>query len=449
MEALGRGDMSTARRLVNALFVDDRERTARQRLEAGEGLAALDAIDEALELDLVGRERKAAMLMVRGRAAFAAASASPRYASLFEEALETFELAAEQGAGVSAALRASRAARMLNLNQQALDDARAAVNWIDAVPGRSSQLDVDQPFARTWGEAAFSRYVEHRQASDGAPGSLQLRTSLFGETRRAIERSIGESPTDPWGYEQLSNLFLWEQRGPEALQTLRTALAILPENERIHTAFVRQLGDLTQAQGPRPLERTPRRRSRPASRRSWGLTPRSGSATPRTRWASGIAGSRPSIWRSTNSKPRRTREALAPQGSAMQSACSRPVETANPASRTPASTTRSSAERRSAGASTVWRRTRTPRRCSSPPRTSAPWAQRPPAAGRQPAWTCSSRARTARSACPRRSRVSTSSFGGRRPIRPASRGSSAGRASPTACSPPDRRTPTSRTTWAS
>lgn len=248
VEALRRGDMSTARRLVNALFVDDRERTARQRLEAGEGLAALDAIDEALELDLVGRERKAAMLMLRGRAAFAAASASPRYASLFEEALETFELAAEQGAGVSAALRASRAARMLNLNQQALDDARAAVNWIDAVPGRSSRLDVDQPFARTWGEAAFSRYVEHRQASDGAPGSLQLRTSLFSETRRAIERSIGESPTDPWGYEQLSNLFLWEQRGPEALQTMRTALAILPENERIHTAFVRQLGDLTQAQ---------------------------------------------------------------------------------------------------------------------------------------------------------------------------------------------------------
>ena len=248
VEALRRGDMGAARRLVNELFVDEREQTARQRLEAGEGLAALDAIDQALELDLVGRQRKAAMLMVRGRAAFAAASASSRYASLFEEALETFELAAEQGAGVSAALRASRAARMLGLNQQALDDARAAVNWIDAVPGRSTGLDVDQPFARTWGEAAFSRYVEHRQASDGAPGSLRLRTSLFNETRRAIERSIGESPTAPWGYEQLSNLFLWEQRGPEALQTTRTALAILPDNEGIHTAFVRQLGDLAQAE---------------------------------------------------------------------------------------------------------------------------------------------------------------------------------------------------------
>ncbi len=248
VDALRRGDMTTARRLVDAMFVDERERTALRLLQEGDGLGALDAIDQALELDLVGRERRAAMLMVRGRAAFAAASASTRYASLFEEALETFERAAKEGAGVSAALRASRAARMLNLNQQALDDARAAVNWIDAVPGRSAGLDVDQPFARTWGEAAFSRYVEYRQAADGTPGSLQTRANLFNETRRAIERSIGESPTSPWGYEQLSNLFLWEQRGPEALQTLRTALAILPDNEGIHTAFVRQLGDISQAQ---------------------------------------------------------------------------------------------------------------------------------------------------------------------------------------------------------
>ncbi len=248
VDALRRGDMITARRLVDALYVDERERTALRLLREGDGLGALDAIDQALELELVGRERRAAMLMVRGRAAYAAASASTRYASLFEEALETFERAAQEGAGVSAALRASRAARMLGLNQQALDDARAAVIWIDNVPGRSAGLDVDQPFARTWGEAAFSCYVEHRQATDGAPGSLQTRANLFNETRRAIERSIGESPTSPWGYEQLANLFLWEQRGPEALQTLRTGLAILPDNEGIHTAFVRQLGDLSQAQ---------------------------------------------------------------------------------------------------------------------------------------------------------------------------------------------------------
>ena len=197
VDALRRGDMTTARRLVDAMFVDERERTALRLLQEGDGLGALDAIDQALELDPIGRERRAAMLMVRGRAAFAAASASTRYASLFEEALETFERAAKEGAGVSAALRASRAARMLNLNQQALDDARAAVNWIDAAPGRSAGLDIDQPFARTWGEAAFSRYVEHRQASDGAPGSLQARASLFNETRRALERSIGESPTSP------------------------------------------------------------------------------------------------------------------------------------------------------------------------------------------------------------------------------------------------------------
>ena len=248
VEALRRGDMSAARRIVDRLFVDERERSARRLLEEGNALGALDAIDEALELDLVDRERRADMLMVRGRAAFAAASASTRYASLFEEALETFERAAREGAGVSAALRASRAARMLSLHQEALDLARAAVAWIDAGPGRSQGLDVDQPFARTWGEAAFGRYVAHRQSADGAPGSMALRSSLFDETRRALERAIGESPTDPWAFQQLSNLFLWEQRAPEALQTIRTALALLPDDEGLHTTFVRQLGDLTQAE---------------------------------------------------------------------------------------------------------------------------------------------------------------------------------------------------------
>ena len=247
VEALRRGDMGAARRLVDRLFVDERERTARRLLAEGRHLEALGAIDEAMGLDLVGRERRAGMLMVRGRAAFGAASASARHASLFEEALETFERAAREGAGASAALRASRAARMLSLHQEALDLARAAVDWIDAEPGRSRGLDLDQPFARTWGEAAFGRYVAHRQSGDGAAGSMTLRASLFEETRRAIERSIGESPTDPWGFEQLANLFLWEQRGDEAVQTLRTALAILPDNEALHTAFVRQLGDLAQA----------------------------------------------------------------------------------------------------------------------------------------------------------------------------------------------------------
>ena len=248
MSALRRGDMAAARGLVNALFVDEREETARRLLAEGNGLEALGAIDQALELDLVNKERRATMLMLRGQAAFAAASGSTRYAPLFEEALETFERAAQEGAGVSAALRASRAARMLGLHQQALEDARAAVRWIDAVPGRAQGLDLDQPIAQTLGEAAFSRYTEHRQSADGAPGSAQLRASLFKETRRALERSIGDAPTSPWGYEQLANLFLWEQRNAEALQTLRTALAILPDHEGIHTAFVRQLGDLSQAQ---------------------------------------------------------------------------------------------------------------------------------------------------------------------------------------------------------
>jgi len=247
IEALRRGDFGEARRIVDALFVDDRERSARTLLGEGRPMESMAAIDQALELDSVDRDRRARLLVLRGRAAFAAAASDVSLASLYEEALGNFEEAARNGAGVAAALRASRAARMVGDGVRALELARASVAWIDGAEGRAKGLEIDQSFARTWSEAAFGEYLGRRQSGDESDEAVAERDALFEETQRAIERSIGEDPTDTWGYGQLANLFLWEGRGADALRALETALAIRPDDEGTHTAFARLLGDQAQA----------------------------------------------------------------------------------------------------------------------------------------------------------------------------------------------------------
>ncbi|MEM9799681.1 MAG: tetratricopeptide repeat protein [Planctomycetota bacterium] len=247
IDALRRGAIGDARALVDALFVDERARTAASLVNEGRSLEAIAAIDAALEVDDLEDEREASLLVLRGRAAFDAAASDLRYASLYEEALSNFEDAARQGAGVGAALRASRAARMVGDGDRALELARSSVEWIDGAPGRADELDVDQPFARTWSEAAFGSYVAAQTSGEEGEEADATRASLFAETRAALERAIGEQPTDPWAYRELAKLFQWEERGDDALKTLDSAVTIFPDDEATHTAFARMVGDRAEA----------------------------------------------------------------------------------------------------------------------------------------------------------------------------------------------------------
>ncbi len=247
IEAIREGDYARARRLLDAVWIDDRTAAAKKALAETNPFVAISAVDEALRVPRIVRSERAPLLMLRGRAAFQAATLDSQWASLFEEAQENFEQAAKEGAGVSAAFRASRAARMIGAPEDALELARSGVRYIDGGEGRDQGLDVDQHYARTWAEAAFGQYVPLASAGSSDEEALATRKALFDETKSALERVIGALPTDTWAYGQLSNLYLWEGRGDEALQTAEAALAAAPNDNAAHIALTRLIGDRAQA----------------------------------------------------------------------------------------------------------------------------------------------------------------------------------------------------------
>ncbi|MFT6109984.1 MAG: tetratricopeptide (TPR) repeat protein [Planctomycetota bacterium] len=240
VRALREGNYVAAKKLIDQLLIDDSMAATVSLREAGRPMEALAAADQALAVVSIQREERAALLVARGRAAFDAAATDPKYSSLYEEALANFEEAARIGAGVSAAFRASRAARMIGDHPAALDLARAGARWIEAGEDRAASLDLDQSFQRTLAEAAFSSYLAAPKESKVEQAA---RAALFSETRIAIEKEIGRAPTETWAYLQLSNLFLWEGQRAESLQALESALAVQPGDEGVHTALVKALGD--------------------------------------------------------------------------------------------------------------------------------------------------------------------------------------------------------------
>ena len=58
---------------------------------------------------------------------------------------------------------------------------------------------------------------------------------------RALEDEIRLAPEDPWAWERLADLYLWEERPRDARDTLERAVALAPESEALHKARVRVL----------------------------------------------------------------------------------------------------------------------------------------------------------------------------------------------------------------
>ncbi|QDV06550.1 Tetratricopeptide repeat protein [Planctomycetes bacterium Poly30] len=244
VRALQNGDYVTAKKLIDRLLIADQMAATVSLREAGQSMEALEAADQALAVPSLSRAERAKLLEDRGRAAFAAAASDSGRAYLFEEALSNFEEAARTGAGVSAAFRASRAARMIGDHATALDLARAGAGWVQAAEERADGLGLDQLYTRTLAEAAFSSYLAAPRETEKEKAA---RAALFDETRVALEKTIGLAPTDTWAYRELSNLFLWEGRRQESLKALESALAVQPADEAVHTAFVKALGDDAEA----------------------------------------------------------------------------------------------------------------------------------------------------------------------------------------------------------
>jgi len=247
IELVRAGELGAARDLLDDIFHDERMATAAALLAAGEPAPAIDAADEALDVEGRPRADRAAAWMLRGKAVFAAVEAGALPPAAYGEAQENFETAAAEGAGVAAALRASRAARMIGATDEALELARSAVRFIDGGEGRAEGLDVDQHHARTWAEAAFARFVEVAGSGANDEASLQLRKELADETRGALERVIGDMPTDAWAYQQLGNLALWQGDQDGAVAAAEAGLFAAPDAQVMHTAVVQALGNRAEA----------------------------------------------------------------------------------------------------------------------------------------------------------------------------------------------------------
>lgn len=247
-EAIDAGDYARARRLLAELMVAEGLAEASRLTAAGDPFGAMTRLDEVLDLDVLDGDARGEALMLRGKAAFAAAASNPaKYSGLFGEAKENFLAAVPLGGGVAAALRASRASRMFGDGEGALDIARDAAGFINGGEGRAAGLDLDQPWSRTWAEAAFDAFVA--AATDGKPveESGALRSRLMDETRTALEQFIGDQPTESWGYLQMANLARWEQRPDHALIALEAGIGTNPKSADLHSAYIQLAGDMARA----------------------------------------------------------------------------------------------------------------------------------------------------------------------------------------------------------
>lgn len=234
VEAVQRGDYREARELLGELIVQQNRSRALEALAVGDGEAAMILLDEALEL----RKDDAALLALRGRAAYAAAEAvladpssgaNPQF--FYEDALEHLQQAGSRYAAardaeqvVRIAFDASRAARRIPDPERALALARGGAERLAAIEGG---LDLEPPAVQVHAEAAFDVFIARLRGGGDAE-------EAYLETEDQLMTLLGQRPTDPWPLQQLSNLYQWNGDMEGAITTIERALELSPDNQALH-----------------------------------------------------------------------------------------------------------------------------------------------------------------------------------------------------------------------
>ncbi|MFT7667423.1 MAG: Tfp pilus assembly protein PilF [Planctomycetota bacterium] len=203
---------------------------ARRLIIEGDPRDAMTELDTALEL----KNENAEVQFLRGEATLrmGAEDGNPFF---FEDSRLAFLEAAESGEAPSAWFGAARATWMLFF---ATGDATQLEEAIDfATKGVELRLEnarYERYFRntpeRTLSELYFSAYTSAKNgaiAEDKAP-------EYFESARDAIEAEIALDPTVNWGWVQLSNLYLWEERREDARTTITTAIKLNPQDTVLH-----------------------------------------------------------------------------------------------------------------------------------------------------------------------------------------------------------------------
>jgi tetratricopeptide (TPR) repeat protein len=225
-EAIDAGDYDLARTILTGLLVDAKLARAGESIEQGLSAEALVYLEEALALD---PERQDALLM-HGETNLVV-GAELKDPLFFEDAFRSFQKA---GNSPRALFGASRAAYLGFKTEDALKYARAGMR---AIEGGASAEGVHPLPERTLAEACFASYIQAAQTDLAGPETRVL----FEQTESALSALLARDDGDPWVWQQLSNLYSWEQRSFDAQKALERGLDRFPGD----AAMLSRLYELT------------------------------------------------------------------------------------------------------------------------------------------------------------------------------------------------------------
>jgi hypothetical protein len=206
---------------------------AEQLLLEGNAEDAMLELDDALEV----LDRKSEVQFMRGAAALRM-GASAGNAFFFEDARRSFLDAKEVhpaawiGAARSTWMQFYEASDPAKLDE-ALGYARTSLK----VRGEDRAFEeyFEHSAERNLGEIAFTAYTAAKSGT--LPESRA--PELFTEALDAFESELGRDPTSSWAWEQIANLYLWEDRREDARTTITSGLALNPEDPTLHATQVR------------------------------------------------------------------------------------------------------------------------------------------------------------------------------------------------------------------
>lgn len=189
---------------------------------------ALELAGEAVEVQFLRGEATLRMGVEDGNAFF------------FEDSRAAFRQAAESGEAPSAWFGAARATWLLYFQSgdpAQLEEALALLEKGKAERPKKSRFEryYSATPERTVAEIQFSAYTA---AKNGTLDESRAAT-LFESTRDAIEAEIALDPTATWGWGQLANLYLWEERREDARTTIATGIGLNPEDSVLHDTQTR------------------------------------------------------------------------------------------------------------------------------------------------------------------------------------------------------------------
>jgi len=208
---------------------------ARRLMVEGQPRDAMVELDTALELEAEPVET----LFLRGEATLRL-GVEDGNAFFFEDSRAAFRTAAESGQAPAAWFGAARATWMLYYQSGDAQHLEEALGYLER--GRTARAAGDrlerylgETPERTVAEVGFTAYT----AAKGGTLAEERAPELFEAARDALEAEIALDPTSAWGWGQLANLYLWEERREDARTTLATAIALSPTETGLHEARVR------------------------------------------------------------------------------------------------------------------------------------------------------------------------------------------------------------------